>query len=46
MLQIIFLQLGSEQKAFDFFMEIGEFFSGFQFQMADLASNLFGMFGF
>lgn len=46
MLKVVFLQFGNEQGAYDVFMKIGDFFSGFQFQMANLASNLFGMFGF
>lgn len=46
MFEIVFLQLAKEQQAFDIFMQIGEFFQGFQFQMAEFATNLFGKFGF
>jgi len=42
----IFLQLGGEQDAFDIFMDIGEYFQGFQEGLADFASSIFGFFGF
>ncbi len=42
----IFLQFGGEGQAFDIFMDIGEYFQGFQEQLSELASNVFGVFGF
>ncbi|HSB49708.1 MAG TPA: hypothetical protein VLC72_00045 [Nitrosopumilaceae archaeon] len=46
MFKVVFLQLGNEQGAYDLFMQIGEYFRGFQYQMADFASSIFGIFGF
>lgn len=46
MIELVFLQLGNEQDAFDLFMQIGEYFQGFQAQMVNFASNVFGIFGF
>ena len=42
----IFLQLGGEDQAYDFFMDIGEYFLEFQLGLADFASSIFGFFGF
>jgi hypothetical protein len=46
MFKAIFLQLGGEQGAFDIFMDIGEYFQEFQEQLSELASAVFGVFGF
>ena len=46
MFETIFLQLGNEQDAFDLFMDIGEYFQGFQEGLVAFASNIFGVFGF
>jgi len=45
MFKAIFLQLGGEQGAFDIFMGIGEFFQGFQEQLSEFATSIFGAFG-
>jgi len=42
----IFLQLEGEKQAYDLFMDIGEFFQGFQKGLADFATSIFGFFGF
>jgi len=45
MLKGIFLQFGGEEQAFDIFMDIGEYFQGFQEGIVAFASSIFGFFG-
>jgi len=42
----IFLQLGGEDQAYDFLMDIGKSFQGFYEGLSDFASSIFGIFGF
>jgi len=42
----IFLQLGGEEQANDFFLEIGKYFQGFHEGIVAFASSIFGIFGF
>jgi len=41
-----FLQFGGEEQAYDLFMDIGEYFQGFQEGIVAFASSIFGIFGF
>jgi len=45
MFKAIFLQLGGEDQAFDFIIDIGEYFQGFLEQLAEFGTSVFGVFG-